>query len=82
MNEYDFIIIGAGSAGSVIANRLTEISDWKILLLEAGVEESLTGQVPALAGNLQLTNLDWQYKTTPQANACKVSPNQQYYQLI
>jgi choline dehydrogenase-like flavoprotein len=54
----------------VIANRLSEVSDWNVLLLEAGDEESMSGQIPLLAASLQLTDMDWQYKTTPQENAC------------
>lgn len=63
MVEYDFIVIGAGSAGAVVANRLTEIDEWSVLLLEAGGEETVLGQVPSLAADLQLSENDWQYKT-------------------
>lgn len=63
--EYDFIIIGAGSAGAVIANRLSEIPHWSVLLLEAGPNENEVTDVPSLAAYLQLSQLDWQYKTEP-----------------
>ena len=59
-------MIGAGSAGAVLANRLTEVSGWNVLVLEAGGDETLISDVPGLVGNLQLTELDWQYRTIPQ----------------
>jgi len=49
---------------------LTEIEDWNVLLIEAGGDETELSDVPLLAANLQLTQLDWQYKTEPQDTAC------------
>lgn len=54
----------------MLANRLTEIEDWNVLLIEAGGDETELSDVPLLAANLQLTQLDWQYKTEPQDTAC------------
>ncbi|XP_078040737.1 glucose dehydrogenase [FAD, quinone] [Augochlora pura] len=69
--EYDFIIVGAGSAGCVLANRLSEIANWKILLLEAGIEEPEVADVPAFASMLQASNIDWMYRTQPEAHSCR-----------
>uniref|UniRef100_A0A1B0CHA6 Uncharacterized protein n=1 Tax=Lutzomyia longipalpis TaxID=7200 RepID=A0A1B0CHA6_LUTLO len=59
LSEYDFIVIGAGSAGAVVANRLTEVPDWNVLLLEAGPDENEISDTPSLAAYLQLSKLDW-----------------------
>lgn len=75
---YDFIVIGAGSAGAVVANRLSEQPDWNVLLLEAGGDETETSDVPALAAYLQLSELDWQYKTEPQPTACLAFNDKRY----
>uniref|UniRef100_A0A0P5GQM6 Glucose dehydrogenase (FAD, quinone) n=1 Tax=Daphnia magna TaxID=35525 RepID=A0A0P5GQM6_9CRUS len=68
--EYDFIVVGAGSAGAVVASRLSEITGWTVLLLEAGGLETITSDIPGLAKFLQLTDIDWQYQTEPQPGQC------------
>ncbi|KAJ8925926.1 hypothetical protein NQ315_009778 [Exocentrus adspersus] len=73
--EYDFIIVGGGTAGCVLANRLTEISDWKVLLIEAGSEEPDITSVPSLLFYLQQSSVDWNYYTQPQPSACRARPH-------
>ncbi|KAF5275244.1 hypothetical protein FQA39_LY06904 [Lamprigera yunnana] len=78
-NQYDFIIVGAGSAGCVVANRLTEIKEWKVLLLEAGSEQPNVATVPSLASLLQRSNIDWAYTTQSSPQSCLARPQQQCY---
>lgn len=73
--EYDFIVIGGGSAGGVVANRLSEIPEWRVLLLEAGPDENEITDVPSLAAYLQLSKLDWKYKTEPTGRSCLAMKN-------
>ncbi|KAK2580031.1 hypothetical protein KPH14_012318 [Odynerus spinipes] len=76
-NNYDFVVIGGGSAGSVIANRLSEIENWTVLLLEAGGVEPVLSDVPVIFPTLQLSTIDWQFKTEPSANYCLAMNNEQ-----
>lgn len=68
--EYDFVVVGGGSAGAVVASRLSEIPNWSVLLLEAGPDENEISDVPSLAAYLQLSKLDWAYKTMNTGRAC------------
>lgn len=64
---YDFIIIGAGSAGSVLAYRLSENPENKVLLIEAGGPDTKTAiHIPGAYGELHRTDVDWQFWGVPQ----------------
>ncbi|XP_062603385.1 alcohol dehydrogenase [acceptor]-like isoform X1 [Saccostrea cucullata] len=69
---YDFIIVGAGSAGCVLANRLSADPRFSVLLIEAGgsEENNEVVRVPFAAIDLQNTEVDWAFRTTPQTKAC------------
>ena len=65
---FDYVIVGAGSAGCVLANRLSENPDNKVCLLEAGgPDKSILVRVPAgVAAILPTKYLNYGYKTVPQ----------------
>src|SRR2546426_2357834 len=66
-DSFDFVIIGSGAAGSTIAYRLGEISDSRILVLEAGGSDlPEAAEVPWRWNELLLTDLDWAYNSVPQ----------------
>ncbi|XP_077552789.1 glucose dehydrogenase [FAD, quinone]-like [Haemaphysalis longicornis] len=69
-NEYDYIVVGGGSAGSVIANRLSADPRVSVLLLEAGGLETASRQIPLLAPYNLGSIDDWAYWSVPQRNAC------------
>ncbi|KMQ93679.1 glucose dehydrogenase [Lasius niger] len=59
-----------GSAGAVVASRLSDIPEWKVLLLEAGPDEPPGAEVPSMVAMFLGTDIDWQYQTTNEMNAC------------
>ena len=63
---YDYIIVGAGSAGCVLANRLTEDPSCKVLLLEAGGKGNFLVNIPGAYSVLHRSAVDWAFWTEPQ----------------
>jgi choline dehydrogenase len=66
---FDYVIVGAGAAGCVLAARLSEDPACRVLLLEAGGEDIHPAiRIPAFYGQLQDSPCDWADRTMPQAH--------------
>src|SRR6516165_7190783 len=68
MDDFDYIVVGAGSAGCVLANRLTEDGKSRVLLLEfGGSDRSVLIQMPAaLSIPMNMPKYDWGFATEPE----------------
>ncbi|XP_004922639.1 ecdysone oxidase [Bombyx mori] len=60
--RFNFIVVGSGSAGAIVATRLSEVPHWTVLLIEAGGDPPPTSVVPSLFATLSNTEYDWSYK--------------------
>ncbi len=75
-NTYDYIVVGAGSAGAVVANRLSESGAYRVLCLEAGTKGSdyLWSRVPAgVAKLIDNPAVNWCYRSEPDAGTAERS---------
>ncbi|XP_063912750.1 alcohol dehydrogenase [acceptor]-like [Zophobas morio] len=74
---YDVVIVGAGTAGCILATRLSEIRKISILLIEAGGEENDFNQIPGMWPYNQFSEFNWGYYTIPQKHSCLGMKNRQ-----
>ncbi|XP_053212830.1 glucose dehydrogenase [FAD, quinone]-like [Panonychus citri] len=68
--EYDYIIVGGGTAGSVLARRLSDNPEHRVLLIEAGGMENIMHEIPLAWWTLKKSEYDWNYRTEAQEVAC------------
>lgn len=73
LDFFTSIVVGGGTAGAVLASRLTEDEDVEVLLIEAGGDESNNDAVdiPIFTDQVRGSHADWSYRTVPQRHACK-----------
>ncbi|XP_048765520.1 L-sorbose 1-dehydrogenase-like [Ostrea edulis] len=81
--RYDYIVVGSGSAGTVLAARLSENPDHRVLLVEAGEsdrerKETPYIDIPALYPLLVNSSVDWGYYSVPQRHAGYAFNNRQF----
>jgi choline dehydrogenase-like flavoprotein len=76
VHEYDFIIVGGGTAGLVVANRLTDDPSVEVLVIEAGEDRTEEPRIRNLAlfGGLFGTEADWKFESQPQVSNYPIIP--------
>lgn len=78
LTTYDFVIVGGGTAGLVLASRLSEDPTQRILVLEAGTDlsEDISIKTPGLYHSLKNTEADWGFRSQPQVFLMLPTPQQ------
>ncbi len=71
LSSYDFIVVGGGTAGCIIASRLSEDPDVNVLLLEAGGDGNLASMIPMMQSLTLYSEIDWAYKTEKDGKTCQ-----------
>uniref|UniRef100_T1J045 Glucose-methanol-choline oxidoreductase N-terminal domain-containing protein n=1 Tax=Strigamia maritima TaxID=126957 RepID=T1J045_STRMM len=75
-NVFDYIIVGSGSSGGVVATRLSENANSTVLLLEAGGEPLEISEIPLISYKAMGSEMDWNYFTQHQKHCCGLYKDQ------
>lgn len=70
LKSYDYVIVGGGTSGAVLANRLSSDPSTQVLLLEAGSVPNEVSNIPFFVLSLINSEIDWAYKSVPQKYSC------------